>query len=223
MPELTPYLKERLEKAKRDLAQQKDWYSELIGNELVQINGLVSQSYPHGDSFAELDEWSVIFSFDGWTDGDGIFHDNELVVRKVVKQEESDLIKALVQPREIVTISCHIGMIKDIDRADAGLVSVVSTKVSDERLVQHRNDLDAPVVLKSDTFGQLILDRSVNWFEGKVRTGFRKVRVNIEPKSISETCSAITIAERAGVNRKFPIELAMGSDEKGRDQAGIQG
>jgi len=199
MSELTPYLRERLEEAKRALAKQKDWYSELASNDLVQINGLVSLSYPHGCSVTELDEWSVIFTFDAWTDASGVFHNEKLVVRKVVKQEESDRIKELVLPRDIITISCHIGLVGS---------SIISTEVSDDLLLNYRNELDTPVILKNDTFGKLTLDRSVNWFEGDVRMGLRKIRVSIEPKSVSDVDSAISIAEGVWANRKILIESA---------------
>jgi len=208
MSELTPYLKERLEEAKRDLAQQKDWYSELTNNELVQINGLVSLSHPHGCSVTELDEWSVIFTFDAWTDASGAFHREKLVVRKVVKQEESDRIKELVQPRGIITISCYIGLIGEIDRSDAGLVSIVSTSVVDECLFKYKTQLDTPVFLKTQTFGKLTLDRSVNWFEGDVRWGFRKARVSIEPISIEAPDSAILIADRVWQDKKRLVNMA---------------
>ena len=208
MTELTPYLKERLEEAKRDLARQKDWYRELSSYELCQINGLVSLSYPHGDSVTKLDEWTVIFTFDGWTDSEGGFHEEELVIRKVVQQEESDRIKELVQPRSIITISCHIGIISEIDRKDAALVSILSSDASDERLERYRSELEAPIILSTGTFGDLKLDRSVNWFEGEVRSGLRKIRISIEPKSISDSDAAVTEAERIWANRKKLIELA---------------
>ena len=208
MSELTPYLREKLEEAKRDLARQKSWCLELTQNSFSQINGLISSSYAHGDSDSGLDEWCVIFTFDGWTDSEGVLHKNELVVRKVVKQEESDRIKEQVQPRDIISISCHIGLIDEIDRVDAGLSSIISTQVSDEQLLNYRNELDTPVILKNDTFGKLTLDRSVNWFEGYVRMGLRKIRVSIEPQSVSDVGSAVLVAEGVWANRKILVESA---------------
>lgn len=208
MPAQSPYLKKRLEEAKQNLAKQKDWYTELSNNDLVQINGLVSLSNPDGDSFTDLDEWSIIFNFDGWTDSEGNFHKEELIVRKVVQQEESDRIKELVQPRGVVTISCHIGVISDIDRKDAALVSIIATDTLDERLFKYRAELETPLILKTKTFGNLTLDRSVGWFEGNVRLGFRKVRICIEPNSISVPEVAVSTAERIWESRKELIELA---------------
>jgi hypothetical protein len=92
----------------------------------------------------------------------------------------------------------------------------------DQTLRQLSERLQEPVVVSTRRFGDLVLNRKLNWFEGKAKWGRREVRLHLDPDEDGGIAGAIQTAESLWADQaawqrtfeQFAVGASAGDEKK---------
>lgn len=117
----------------------------------------------------------------------------------------------LVPPFSIV----HLKVVLSLDETSAAVVDDEVAVVESEELAAVARQMEQPVIISTERFGDLMLDRSIGWFFGTGRWQGNPVRVTLPTDSSLAIDSGLKTAEAlwARVNQwKTKIEKAILSE-----------
>jgi len=141
------------------------------GEESIVIQGVVSPS-SQGGWPGQNDDYKVhCFSFAAWRKlGEPIVKRQLTVLRPVVPGADywDDFPKHSIQ---------RISVLLSSDETRAVFEKALPVDAADEELQMIAAELQEPVVFRTDLFGDLILDRSINWFEAETAWNGETIRV----------------------------------------------
>jgi len=140
-------------------------------SECVVIDGVVSPSSQGGWS-GENDGYKVhCFSFAAWRrPGDDIVKRDLTILRPVPPGGDywSDFPKHSIQ---------RISVLLSTDGTRAVFERALPVGSPDEELQKIASELQKPVVFPAKQFGDLVLDRSIDWFEGETQWNGQTIRI----------------------------------------------
>ena len=129
-------------------------------NGVIEIEGVVSPSSQGG--WPRCEDYDVhCFSFSAWRyPGQPVVNKELTILRPVVPSADWF--------SEFPKLSIHrIRVIVSTDESRAIFADKATQKADTEGLTNIADDLAKPFVIKTERFGDLTLDRSIDWFEGK--------------------------------------------------------
>ena len=171
-------------------------YGKLNTQPTTEVTGIVGASGVRGRQGGGEELWTLIFSFASWRDAEGNLHKEKLTVRNEVTKEEFDHFKGMVSAYQVIRLLVRIGQDDAFDCPQAILVELLNLNVADEELQGIAENLRTPVSIATKRFGKLALDRTIGWYEGTVRIGWRKIRISLEPDDVNSPQAVIETAER---------------------------
>jgi hypothetical protein len=136
----------------------------------------------------------LLFSFASWRIAGGPLRTQELIVRRAVREKEIDEYRKLVKPDVVTRIRARVVEDSVFGRPEALLVRVVGRDGTDAELNAELNRLQQPVKFKDKTFGTFVLDRRVDWYEGRAAWNGRKVRLSLAAHEQAEVERALRVA-----------------------------
>ncbi len=171
----------------------------LRGSTVEDIVGLVGALGPSAGKGRGEDLWTYHFTFAAWRRAGGVLEESELTVRKLVTEEELDSLEDRVTPYTVVKIKAHYS--DDCSRESgfedpqALLVEIVDSHAPDADLERLASKLQAPVIVTDELFGELELDRALNWLEGETSWGSEEISVRFSLDECQDQGSLIRSAK----------------------------
>ena len=156
---------------------------------VVEIEGIVSPSsqggWPHSDDYEVH-----CFSFSAWRyPGQPIVNKDLTILRPVAP--DADWFS------EYPKLSIHrIRVMVSKDESRAIFAGKAKSKAATEGLTDIAEILAKPVVLTTERFGDLTLDRSIDWFEGEVEWNGESIRINFHTDETQDISTGLKVAER---------------------------
>lgn len=157
------------------------------GHELSQIAGVVSLAGQGG--WPKCDEYEVhCFEFAAWRIIDEAIVERPLTILRPVRNAG----KAFNDFKEAAVY--QIKALLSADQTRAIFAKKLRSPV-DAELEEIGRRLMEPVVVQTDHFGPLTLDRRINWFEGQVKWNGQLVTLHIEPDDNLDLTHQLRTAE----------------------------
>lgn len=156
--------------------------------EIVEIEGLVSPEsqggWPHG-------EYSVhSFSFAAWRrPGEELSPHKLLILRPV--EPEGDWFAEY--PKWSIN---RVRVLLSTDETRAIFAGRAARSPDPSGLREFGEELMKPVVIPTERFGELLLDRNLNWFEAEVLWNGQEVTLRFEPADGLDISAALSTAEK---------------------------
>lgn len=154
---------------------------------VVEIEGVVSPSsqggWPHSDDYDVH-----CFSFSAWRyPGQPVVNKELTILRPVAP--DADWFS------EYPKLSIHrIRVMVSTDESRAIFAGKATQKADTEGLTDIAEELAKPVVIKTERFGDLTLDRSIDWFEGEVKWNGESVRINFHTDETQDISTGLKVA-----------------------------
>jgi hypothetical protein len=158
-------------------------------NAVVEIEGVVSPSsqggWPHSDDYEVH-----CFCFAAWRyPGQPVVNKKLTILRAVAP--DADWFS------EYPKLSFHrIRVMVSTDESRAIFAEKATQDADTEGLTDIAEELAKPVVITTARFGDLTLDRSINWFEGKVKWNGESIRINIHTDETQDISAGLKVAEK---------------------------
>ncbi len=171
----------------------------LAASEVVEISGVVDPLGASGGKSRGEDLWTFLFSLTPWRHPDGDLDDRSLTVRKLVTEEELESLQDTVSPYDVIRVKAHYSeecaREAGFDDPQALLVQVVARETTDDELNSMASSLQEPVVITDPFFGELELDRGLNWLEGVREWGAEDIEVRFSLDECEDQDALIRSAE----------------------------
>jgi hypothetical protein len=130
------------------------------------------------------------FSLEVWREHGGSVRRSELKVRRQVS--DAELKRLMDQLDAYQLVSLRVRLSEDDNAAE--LVELIGATESDAELKELARELQEPIVLQDDTFGSLVLDKSVDWYAGTATWFARSVRLNVTPDDEGSASASLEVA-----------------------------
>ena len=156
---------------------------------IVEIEGVVSPSsqcgWPHSD------EYDVhCFRFSAWRYPGQPVANKELTILRPVAPDADWF-------SEYPILSIHrIRVMVSTDESRAIFAGKATQKADPEGLTDIAQELAKPVVITTERFGDLTLDRSIDWFEGEVKWNGEPIRINFHTDETQDISTGLKVAAR---------------------------
>ncbi len=131
------------------------------------ITGVVGANGPGAGRVPPDKYWSLNLSLVAWKELGGEMNDSSLVLSKNVTDDELKEIQTKVKGESLVQFKVKLSKVSPFGDARAQLISILDTP-DDTELEVALAKFKEPVELTHPEFGTLVLDKSVDWFEGQV-------------------------------------------------------
>lgn len=157
-------------------------------NEPVLIEGLVSPR-SQAASVRDRDGFNVhMFNLAAWKEPGGPIIENELQVLRPILQDHDWV-------ADFPSFSSHrLRLLLSTERNRSVLISSEPTDTSSQfQLIAEK--LQQPVIIKTDQFGELTLDRRLNWFEGEAQWNGQFVLVSMPANENESSGNALETAK----------------------------
>jgi hypothetical protein len=159
-------------------------------NALEEIVGVVGMSGPAGFPGAEFDVFT--FRFAAWRKVGGELRTQELYVQRKTPKDTP----AKTEFAKFPEGSIHrLRVLLSVDETRAILVNVLEKVVADADLEDFYQELIQPVVVDTNLFGLLTLNRRINWFEGKTMWNDEEVALYLRVDGDDDITSVLKKAE----------------------------
>lgn len=156
---------------------------------VIEIEGVVSPAsqggWPHPDGYKVH-----CICFSAWRIPGHALNHTELTILRPV-DPDTDYYS------EYPKLSIHrIQVLLSTDETRAIFASVSPHKADPSQLKEVVTELKNPVILETKRFGELTLNRSINWFEGESVWNEQVVRITFDESSLEEMPKYLTTAEK---------------------------
>jgi len=163
----------------------------------VTFPALGSARAPHEDTA----EWQMTISLAYWRPAGEEVRESKLTLRKAVSRAELNATFKRVRPYDLLQAKVRLveHWIIDDDPPRTGnpqglLVEISPDRPYDPELERLARKLREPVILRDDRFGQFVLNRRINWFEGKTKWGRTPVNLALSGSRADEFAAALATA-----------------------------
>jgi len=156
---------------------------------IFEIEGIVSPSSQSAS--ARSDDYDVhFFSFSAWRyPGQPLVNRKLIILRPVNPTSDSF--------SEYPKLSIHrLRVMISMDESRAILARNSTQKPDTNGLIGIAEELKNPVIVYTERFGDLALDRSVSWFEGEVKWNGEQVRINFNTDEDLDLSASLEVAEK---------------------------
>lgn len=161
---------------------------------IVAVSGVVSASGVAGGMFKGDELWRMNFSLDGWRVGDAEVQSDALYVTRRVTEDELGEFRKLITSYAVIRIRARVASDAVLGRSQALLEEFVGADTSDAELNARAEQLQRPVTFQDSSFGELTLDRRLEWFTGKAVWNGDEVSLNLSAKGREEVEEALATA-----------------------------
>ena len=159
------------------------------GEGVVEIEGVVSPSSQGG--WPRSNDYDVhCFSFSAWRYPEQPITNNALTILRAVDPEKDWF-------SEYSKLSIHrIRVLISTDESRAILAGKATQEAATEGLTDIARELARPVIISTERFGELTLDRSIDWFEGEVKWNGESVRISFHADGTHDISVGLDVAEK---------------------------
>ena len=163
----------------------------------VTFPALGSARAPHEDPAL----WELRVSLAYWRPAGGEVRESKLTLRKPVSRAALDAAFERVRPYDLlqarVRLVEHWVIDDDLPRTGSPqglLVEVSPDRPHDPELERLARLLREPVIMHDDRFGKFVLNRRIDWFEGKMKWGGTRVNLALSGSGVDEVAEALATA-----------------------------
>ncbi|WP_286765445.1 DUF2262 domain-containing protein [Rhodopirellula sp. UBA1907] len=157
-------------------------------SELVVVEGVVSQSSQSG--WPGTEGYTVhLFSLAAWrVMGEPLRRDTLLLLRPVPATADyfRDFAAGTLRQFEVLL---------SVDQTRAVVSKLVQQNIENRELASIAKELEQPVIIKTERFGDLTLNRSIGWFEGLADWNGVEVEISIDSDEGFDIASQLETAE----------------------------
>ena len=175
------------------------------------IHGVIGARGASGGKGGKETMWNLNVELIAWRVADGPLQDSELKISKRVTDEELKRLQKLLRSETLVAISAKLCEHSPFGDARAQLGEVLAPP-DDAALSAKLAAYIQPVEMHDPLLGKLVLNKAVNWFDGKATWLGQEVRFSVEPDDDNSPAPALQAA-------KSLWEAAGEWDEKARRYA----
>ncbi|PHV09947.1 DUF2262 domain-containing protein [Chitinimonas sp. BJB300] len=133
----------------------------------ISVYGVVGANGPSGGKVPPAVHWSLNLNLIAWRIPGGPVRNTHLSVSKIVSDEELRALQNSIKSESIVAFQGKLCESSPFGDARAQLISLLD-RPSDNELELILSQFRQPVEIIDSVVGRLVLNKSVNWFEGKV-------------------------------------------------------
>lgn len=153
------------------------------------VGGSCAGGYQSGDN-----QWILAFTFHCWKLPPGPMKTGQLVVEWTLSREEFQAMLHRIDEYTVYRIRARVVEGSSMGDHRAQLVEFLGTDPSDPELNQAAVDLQIPVVVRDRQFGELTLDRSINWYAAETNWNGAAVELHLLADQSGEIAGALTVA-----------------------------
>ena len=157
-------------------------------NALVEVEGVISQSGQGG--WLGEDSYTVhSLSFDAWrVVGEPLHREKLLLLRTVPVDAEyfGDFPSGTLHKFEVLLSA---------EQTRAVVSKVLQESIQDDELAAIAKELEQPVIVKTERFGDLTLNRQIDWFEGHADWNGEEVEISFQPEEGLDITKLLDTAE----------------------------
>ena len=151
----------------------------------IIISGLVGAPGAWASGWG--DDRYLYFELEGWkVKGDKQLNKEPLEVRKLVDEEESDILRSKIISYTTVLIKVKVSKENINGAPEALLTSIISFEHNDEELNELSRELQKPVTFDDPELGRFTLDRDLDCFEGQIQWMSDFVDLSLEIEDCDE-------------------------------------
>jgi hypothetical protein len=146
-------------------------------------------------------EWELLVSFADWHPAGGEVRESKLTLRKAVSRAALDAAFEHVRPYDLlrakVRLVEHPVINDDLPRTASPqglLVEISPDRPNDPELERLARKLREPVIMRDERFGEFILNRRIDWFEAKMKSGSTPVNLALSGSGADVVAEALATA-----------------------------
>lgn len=157
---------------KEALEKELDEASETI------ITGVVGASQPSGGRIPPNELWHLHLSLVAWKANGGELEKRALIVSKAITEKELAELQERIKSESVIKFKGKLSKESPFGDARARLIELMD-EPKDKELDEALTSYKQPVVMKHPIFGKLLLDKTVDWFEGKANWMGLEIKINL--------------------------------------------
>lgn len=144
-----------------------------IGQPVI-VTGVVHPSGAGGARLGEDPRWRLRFSLEPWRVEGAPLNEGALEVTKAVSEEDLRAFMKRIRPCDVVRLSVHFS---GPEHTAAELLELLEVQATDPELSERAEALRQPVTRQDPFFGELTLDRRLDWWGTIFRWGTTPVQL----------------------------------------------
>ncbi len=154
------------------------------------VRGVVEAGGPGAANFSDEECWRFHFSIQPWRDEGGTVQMKPLTIFKMVQHAEVDQLMNAVDAYQVIRLR-----VRNSSDTEAELSEILGVVDDDSELNDAAARLQEPQIYQDETFGALTLDRTVDWFEGRINWDGTEVNLALTPNEDGALEPTIQVAK----------------------------
>jgi hypothetical protein len=167
---------------------------QLLATPLVSIKGVVDAKGASGVKSKGDKLWRLQFTFAAWRILGEKLETTALKVHRDVTTRELDRLRRAIDPYRILRIVAHLAKESLAGGPQALLQTVAEYNSYDFELYHFTVELQKPVVYEDALFGTLTLDRTIDWYRGRVSWGDAPIDLSLDEGDSADPRQALETA-----------------------------
>lgn len=141
----------------------------LAASPLCTISGVIAALGATGAQSMRQVDWTLIVPLAAWREEGQPVRRAPLTLRQGVDENRLESLRRHLLPYRVVRVRARVALNSEFDIPRAQIEEFLGSDPEDSELTHIASELQRTVTLEDDFFGQLVLDRSVGWFQGTAR------------------------------------------------------
>lgn len=144
----------------------------------IIVSGVVGANGPGAGKVPSDQYWSLNLSLIAWKECGGQVNESKLILSKDLTDGELEAIQATVKRESLVQFKVKLSKVSPFGDARAQLVSILDSP-DDAELKDVLEKFMEPVEVTHPEFGTLVLNRTIDWFEGTINWIDDSIRISV--------------------------------------------
>ncbi|HAV65397.1 MAG TPA: hypothetical protein DCY13_23855, partial [Verrucomicrobiales bacterium] len=166
----------------RHRERHRQLIAQLRCSPIIELEGVVGASKPGGSRSGGEDGWTLLFTLEAWRcERAGSLKPTRLTVRMPELEESHlDKLRLRLPVTSAVRLKVHLAFDSIYGSPQALLIEILDPPELDHELSTVIRELTTPKQYSDPVLGCLVLDRSVDWYEGKALWNGEEIKVQLD-------------------------------------------
>jgi len=158
------------------------------------LTGVVGPNGAIGFQLQGQTDWTLIIPLVAWRFEGENARQTDLTLRQRVSEDQFESLRQKILPYNVGRVRARVALENELGTPHGLLEAILDPDPETADLKQIVTELRKRVAVNAPPFGELVLDRSVNWFTGKAQWNHTSIEVQFSPDASGSIDKPLAIA-----------------------------